>query len=103
MGVSTAGTAAVKPVVSLPAKPRARASTAWVPERQHVIWIDCNPRAGSEMRDVHPMLVLSHSAFNARAGSVVGLPMTTAAFNAKVSEAAFLGACALLDQIIDLA
>ncbi len=103
MGVSTAGTAAVKPVVSPPAKPRARASTAWVPERQHVIRIDCNPQAGSEMRDVRPMLVLSYSAFNARTGSVVGLPMTTAAFNAKVSEAVFLGACALLDQIIDLA
>jgi mRNA interferase MazF len=54
----------------------------WVPERQHVIWIDCNPQAGGEMRDLHPMLVLSPSAFNARTGILIGLPMTTAAYNA---------------------
>jgi mRNA interferase MazF len=53
-----------------------------VPERQHVIWIDCNPQAGGEMRDLHPMLVLSPSVFNARTGLVIGLPMTTAAYNA---------------------
>ena len=56
-----------------------RASKAWVPERQDVIWIDCNPQAGGEMRDLHPMLVLSPGAFNARTGLVIGLPMTTAA------------------------
>lgn len=68
-----------------PAKlPRARslAAAAWVPARQDVIWIDCNPQAGAEMRDFHPMLVLSPAAFNARTGLVIGLPMTTAAYNA---------------------
>ncbi len=34
------------------------------------------------MRDRHPMVVLSPQAFNARTGLVIGLPMTTAAFNA---------------------
>jgi len=53
-----------------------------VPERQDVIWIDCNPQAGGEMRDMHPMLVLSLGTFNARTGLVIGLPMTTAAYNA---------------------
>lgn len=33
------------------------------------------------MRDLRPMLVLSPSAFNARTGLVIGLPMTTAAYN----------------------
>ena len=55
---------------------------AWVPDRQDVIWIDCNPQAGREMRDVHPFLVLSPKAFNQRTSLVVGLPMTTAAYNA---------------------
>jgi mRNA-degrading endonuclease toxin of MazEF toxin-antitoxin module len=32
---------------------------AWAPNRQDVIWIDCNPQRGQEMRDVHPFLVLS--------------------------------------------
>ena len=51
------------------------APAGWVPQRQHVIWIDCNPQAGSEMRDLHPMLVLSPGAFNERTGLVIGLPV----------------------------
>jgi mRNA interferase MazF len=61
---------------------RRRGGPGWVPERQEVIWIDCNPQAGCEMRDLHPMLVLSPGNFNARTGLVIGLPMTTAAYNA---------------------
>ena len=57
-------------------------SGAWVPERQDIVWIDCKPQAGTEMRDLHPMMVLSPQAFNARTGIVIGLPMTTAAYNA---------------------
>lgn len=54
---------------------------AWSPERRDIIWIDCNPQTGREMKDVHPFLVLSTRAFNERTGIVIGLPMTTAAFN----------------------
>lgn len=50
----------------------------WIPARQDIIWIDCNPQAGREMRDVHPFLVLSPKAFNERTSLVLGLPMTTA-------------------------
>ncbi|MDQ2928771.1 MAG: type II toxin-antitoxin system PemK/MazF family toxin [Pseudomonadota bacterium] len=46
-----------------------------------MIWIDFNPQVGSEMKDEHPMLVLSTKAFNERTGIVVGLPMTHAASN----------------------
>lgn len=49
--------------------------------RQDIIWIDCNPQAGREMKDIHPLLVLSPKAFNERTGIVIGLPMTTASFN----------------------
>ena len=55
---------------------------AWVPDRQDIIWIDCNPQAGREMRDLHPFLVLSPQAFNDKTALVLGLPMTTAAYNA---------------------
>jgi mRNA interferase MazF len=34
------------------------------------------------MRDVHPFLVLSPAIFNGRTSLVIGLPMTTAAYNA---------------------
>ena len=53
----------------------------WVPDRRDMIWIDFNPQVGSEMKDEHPMLVLSTKAFNDRTGIVIGLPMTHAASN----------------------
>jgi len=59
-----------------------RGAARWVPERQDIVWIDCNPQAGREMRDRHPFLVLSPRAFNERTSLVIGLPMTTAAYNA---------------------
>lgn len=54
----------------------------WIPDRQDIIWIDCNPQIGQEMRDVHPFLVLSPRIFNAKTSLVIGLPMTTAEYNA---------------------
>ncbi|MDZ4201557.1 MAG: type II toxin-antitoxin system PemK/MazF family toxin [Gallionella sp.] len=53
----------------------------WAPDRQEIIWIDCNPQAGREMRDVHPFLVLSPKLFNEKTSLVIGLPMTTAEYN----------------------
>jgi mRNA interferase MazF len=69
-----------------------KAAREWVPDRQDVIWIDCNPQAGREMRDVHPFLVLSPKAFNLRTSLVVGLPMTTAEYNATNPFAVATGA-----------
>jgi mRNA interferase MazF len=67
--------AAKAPTARLPAK-------SWVPDRQDIIWINHNPQAGREMRDFHPLLVLSPKAFNASTGLVIGLPMSTAPYNA---------------------
>ncbi len=61
---------------------RRSAPAAWVPDRQDILWIDCNPQAGHEMRDLHPFLVMSPAVFNARTSLVIGLPMTTADYNA---------------------
>jgi mRNA interferase MazF len=60
----------------------AKSGKGWAPERQDIIWIDCNPQAGREMRDRHPFLVLSPRGFNERTSLVIGLPMTTADYNA---------------------
>ena len=49
------------------------ARKSWCPDRRDMIWIDCNPQAGREMRDVHPLVVLSPRAFNERTGIVIGL------------------------------
>ena len=54
----------------------------WTPDRKDIIWINFNPQAGKEMRDLHPMLVLSPKIYNAKTNLVIGLPMSTAAYNA---------------------
>ena len=54
----------------------------WIPDRRDIIWIDFSPQVGKEMRDRHPMLVLSPRAYNERTSLVIGLPMSSAAFNA---------------------
>lgn len=43
------------------------------------------------MRDVHPFLVLSPRMFNEKTALVIGLPMTTAAYNADNPFAVALG------------
>jgi mRNA interferase MazF len=65
-----------------------------VPHRQDIIWIDCNPQVGREMRNVHPFLVLSPRNFNEKASLVIGLPMTTAGCNADNPFAVALGKAA---------
>ena len=60
---------------------RAKGDKFWVPDRRDMIWIDFNPQVGNEMKDEHPMLVLSPRAFNERTHLVIGLPMTHAASN----------------------
>jgi mRNA interferase MazF len=62
-----------------------------VPDRQEIIWINCNPQAGNEMRDLHPFLVLSPRIFNERTSLVIGLPMTTAQYNADNPFAVVVG------------
>jgi mRNA interferase MazF len=59
-----------------------KTSDSWQPDRQDIIWIDCNPQVGQEMRNVHPFLVLSPRIFNDKTSLVIGLPMTTAEYNA---------------------
>lgn len=53
----------------------------WVPDRGDIIWINFTPQSGREMRDKHPMLVLSPKKFNDQTDLIIGLPMTTAEYN----------------------
>lgn len=57
-------------------------NSTWVPDRKDIIWIDCNPQVGQEMRDIHPFLVISPRIFNEKTSLVIGLPMTSAGYNA---------------------
>lgn len=58
-----------------------KSAANWVPDRGDIVWIDCSPQAGREMRDIHPFVVLSTRPFNDRTSLVIGLPMTTADYN----------------------
>ena len=49
------------------------------------------PQVGQEMRDIHPFLVLSPVIFNEKTSLVIGLPMTTAAYNADNPFAVVVG------------
>jgi mRNA interferase MazF len=69
-----------------------KSSSTWVPDRQNIIWIDCNPQMGQEMRDLRPFLVLSPRAFNDKTSLVIGLPMTTAEYNKTNPFAVSVGA-----------
>jgi len=66
-------------------------ASQWIPDRQDIIWIDCNPQVGQEMRDIHPFLVLSPSIFNHKTSIVIGLPMTTSESNASNPFAVIVG------------
>ena len=66
-------------------------SKLWVPDRRDMIWIDFNPQVGADMKDEHPMLVLSPKAFNERTQLLIGLPMTHASSNEKNPFAVRLG------------
>jgi len=68
-----------------------KTTNVWLPDRQDVIWIDCNPQVGQEMRDIHPFLVLSPGIFNDKTSLVIGLPMTTANYNADNPFAVAIG------------
>lgn len=52
-----------------------------MPDRREIIWIDCSPQSGREMKDRYPFFVLSPRDFNDRTSLVIGLPMTTAEYN----------------------
>ena len=79
-------------MVTAVVKSSAKKRISWVPDRQDVIWIDCNPQVGREMRDIHPFLVLSPRIFNEKTSLVIGLPMTTADYNADNPFAIAVGA-----------
>ena len=53
----------------------------WIPDRRDVIWINFNPQVGKEMRDIHPLMVLTPRAYNERTSLVIGLMKSTTFFN----------------------
>lgn len=62
-----------------------------MPDRQDIIWINCNPQVGQQMSDFHPFLVLSPRVFNDKTSLVIRLQMTTAEYNTNNPFAVVVG------------
>ena len=45
------------------------AGALWAPDRRDIIWIDCNPRVGREIKDLHPMFANSCQVLELRRAS----------------------------------
>lgn len=52
------------------------AAEAYVPERGHLVWLDFDPRTGTEQSGQRPALVLSPAAYN-RIGQMICCPLTS--------------------------
>lgn len=50
-----------------------------VPERGDVVWLEFNPRAGSEQAGRRPALVISPKLYNRKAGLAIVCPITSRA------------------------
>jgi len=73
----------------------------WVPDAGDIIWIDFDPQMGHEQAGHRPALVLSSASYNAFAGLLLCVPLTTRAkgFRFEVKIAGRRGGVALADQV----
>jgi len=49
----------------------------YLPERNHVIWLDFEPRKGKEIGKYRPALVLSSREYNQKTGLIICCPIST--------------------------
>jgi mRNA interferase MazF len=54
-------------------------STAYVPDRGDVVWLDFTPQAGHEQSGRRPALVLSPAIYNGKSGMAICCPITNQA------------------------
>ena len=54
-----------------------RGSSPYVPDAGHLVWFSFSPQAGREQAGRRPVLILSPSSYNARAGLCVICPITS--------------------------
>jgi mRNA interferase MazF len=52
-------------------------SSAYVPDRGDVVWLEFSPQAGHEQAGRRPALVLSPASYNGRTGLLLCCPITT--------------------------
>lgn len=51
--------------------------SAFIPDTGDIVWINFNPTKGREQAGVRPAVVISHKAYNAKAGLAMVCPITS--------------------------
>lgn len=78
-------------------------SSAWVPDRGDVIWLEFDPQAGREQSGRRPAVVLSPASYNAPTGRALCVPVSTKAkgypFEVPMPEAFPVQGVAFADQV----
>jgi mRNA interferase MazF len=49
----------------------------YIPERNHIVWLDFEPTKGKEIGKYRPVLILSSSTYNKKTGLVICCPVST--------------------------
>ncbi len=49
----------------------------YIPERNHIIWLDFEPTKGKEIGKYRPVLVLSSKEYNKKSGLLICCPIST--------------------------
>lgn len=52
-------------------------TTAYIPERNYIIWLDFEPTKGKEICKYRPALVLSSKEYNRATGLIICCPIST--------------------------
>ncbi len=51
----------------------------YIPRRNHIVWLDFDPKKGKEIGKYRPALVLSSEAYNQKSGLLICCPISTRA------------------------
>ena len=78
----------------------------WTPKRGDAVWIDLNPRAGSEQAGRRPALVVSPRTYNGKVGLALLCPITNRAkgypFEVAIPDGLKVTGVVLADQLKSL-
>ncbi|MBS0350339.1 MAG: type II toxin-antitoxin system PemK/MazF family toxin [Proteobacteria bacterium] len=78
----------------------------YIPDRHDIVWIGLKPQKGREQAKRRPFLILSPREYNAKAGLLIGCPITSKIkghpFEVKISQPKEINGAILADQIKSL-
>jgi len=52
-------------------------NTSYIPERNHIVWLDFEPTKGHEIGKYRPAFILSSKTYNKKTGLIICCPIST--------------------------